>query len=226
VRFTTNFLAKTALSNAGLADQEEDAPLPRGRCVESRAQSVELGLASDEDAGRGVVTCGSLGPGELERRILSEDRLLKGLKSFARLDPQLVHHRGTCGPICVESLGLPSRAVEGDHELRAQALTQWMETHESFELPHNIDVQSTVDVAVNAPLDAGEVELLEAGNLWLRETVRRELGERLPPPVRERLPGLLRGQTLKTIKVKLVLCHPQPVPGRLRLQPVLSEDLS
>ena len=98
MRFTTNLLAKTALSNAGLADQEEDAPLPRGRCVESRAQSVELDLASDEDAGRGVVTCGSLGRGELERRILSEDRLLKGLKSFARLDPKLVHHRGTCGP--------------------------------------------------------------------------------------------------------------------------------
>jgi hypothetical protein len=98
--------------------------------------------------------------------------------------------------------------------------------HEPLELPHERRVPALLQVLLDPPLEAGEAELLQARDLALREALVGELGERLPPPEGKRLSRLVLGQTLEASEVELVLCHPQAVAGRPRLQALLAERLA
>ena len=60
-------------------------------------------------------------PRQVERRILAEDRLLELSKLLARLDPELLDEPPPRIGVHAQRLGLPPRAVEGEHELRRGA---------------------------------------------------------------------------------------------------------
>ena len=51
--------------------------------------------------------------------VLVQDRPVQRLQLGARVDPELVHERRTCGGIGIERLGLPARAIEREHQLPA-----------------------------------------------------------------------------------------------------------
>jgi hypothetical protein len=68
--------------------------------------------------------------GQLECRVLHEDRSLESLKLWARLDAELLNEDVAGLPIRVERLGLPSTAVEREHQLAAKSLTQGIFGHE------------------------------------------------------------------------------------------------
>ncbi len=66
--------------------------------------------------------------------VLAQDRLLELLQRRARVDPELVHERPARVLVGVERLGLPPGAVERQHLLPAQALSQRVLPHEGGEL--------------------------------------------------------------------------------------------
>ncbi len=86
----------------------------------------------------------------------------------------------------VERLRLTAAAVEGEHELPAQTLLQWVLSDERLELPDKVDVPAERQVDVD-PLDQGvQAKLLKPADLVLGERLIGELGERRAAPHRER----------------------------------------
>ena len=60
--------------------------------------------------------------GQLERWVLAEDRLLQLLERGRRLEPELRDQPPSQVGVHAQRLGLPARAVEGEHQLRPEAL--------------------------------------------------------------------------------------------------------
>jgi hypothetical protein len=91
------------------------------------------------------------------------------------------------GLIGLERLGLASGAVEGEHQLPEQSLSQRVFPHERFELAHEVGVAPPGEVALDPLLETGEAKLLQTLDLCLGEALIGELGQRRPAPERERL---------------------------------------
>src|SRR5204862_1408352 len=75
-RTTDQLLGEAALADPRLADEQEEAAMPGQHILEPREQLGQLGLAADEGAPCRLLRRPGL-RGELERRILAEDRLLQ-----------------------------------------------------------------------------------------------------------------------------------------------------
>ena len=123
---------------------------------------------------------------EAERRVLREDRALELAERLARLDPELVDERLARTLIDRERVGLPARAVERQHQLRARALPQRLLEHEALELGDELAVPREREVSVDPVLERGQAQLLEPRDLRVREGLRRQIRERRPSPQRER----------------------------------------
>ena len=61
-----------------------------------------------------------LARGEVERCVVRQDRALERLQLGARLDAELVEQRRARPTEGLERFDLPSRAIEGDHQLRLE----------------------------------------------------------------------------------------------------------
>ena len=70
--------------------------------------------------------------GSRQRRIVLENRLLKLPQLLAGLEPELVRQEPPPLAVHLESLRLPPRAVEGEHELCSATLSQRLLAEESF----------------------------------------------------------------------------------------------
>ena len=117
---------------------------------------------------------------------MGEDRLLQAPQRLARLDPQLLDERPSSVLVDVERLRLTAATVEGEHELPAQTLLQWVLSDKRLELPDEVDVPAERQVDVD-PLDQrAQAKLLEPTDLTLGERLVGELGERRAAPHRER----------------------------------------
>ena len=77
-------------------------------------------------AGRFVSRDPSPRSGCCERVVLVEDLPVERLEIWGGVDSQLVDQRFARLSVVLERLGLPPRAVEGHHQLRAEALAQRM----------------------------------------------------------------------------------------------------
>jgi hypothetical protein len=128
-----------------------------------------------------------------------------------------------------ERLGLPPGAVEGEHQLHAEALAERMLGHEPLELRDEIGVAAEREVDVDTFLERRQPQLLETAGLELHEALVGEVGKRRPAPERERPAQLRRGgdevtvrarrtrflaEALETLQVELSRLEVQHVPGR------------
>ena len=102
--------------------------------VEAEHRNDPAGEERAEDL-RVVIHRGGRRTGSRDARLVTEDLRLEPLELRAGLDAQLLDEPSTRVLIRVESLRLPARAVEGQHELAAQGFTERVLTHERFELP-------------------------------------------------------------------------------------------
>ena len=154
----------------------------------------------------------------------------------ARLDPQLGEERAPCGAVGLERFGLPPRAIESQHKLPAQALTQRISRHERLELRHELVVVAERELRLDQIFLRPDVELVEPSNLFNRESLVGEVRQRRSPPERQRRPELLgrvgviaggecgaalREQALEAVAVELLGPERQRVgagdrPDRLR----------
>ena len=93
---------------------------------------------------------------DLERRLLAEDGCLQALKRPARGEAELLVE-GLAGlPVDLEGVSLAPGAVEGEHELSAQALTQRVVSDQGLELPDQVGRLAQGEVRLDALLDGVE----------------------------------------------------------------------
>jgi hypothetical protein len=127
----------------------------------------------------------------------------------------------------VQCVGLPTRPVEREHELSPESLAQRVQTNEPFELTDKRRMPASGEIHVDAPLQAGDAELVESGDLGLREALIGEVGERPPTPKTQRgLEVAVGDQLLDAIGVELAWSDPELVPQRSGEDPVLPECLA
>ena len=162
-----------------------------------RFRVVGLGLDPDREHGHGPPRFARhlahrfARHGCAERGILREDLLLQLLQLRARRDPELVDEQPVPVLVDLQRIGLPARAVEREHQLRAAPLAERLGANELFELADEASVVTEREVGLDALLDRLGAEPLEPRALFLREGEVGRIGERRAVPERERLPQLL-----------------------------------
>ncbi len=112
--------------------------------------------------------------------------MFQALQCLSRLDPELLDERLSSVLVDVKRLCLTAATVEGEHQLAAQTLLQWVLSDERLELADEVEVPAERQVDVD-PLDQRvQAKLFEPPDLMLGERLVRELGERRAAPHRER----------------------------------------
>ena len=117
---------------------------------------------------------------------MGEDRLFQAPQRLARLESQLLDERVSSVLVDVKRLRLTAAPVEGEHELPAQTLLQWVLGDERLELPDEVGVPAERQVGVEPVDQRVQAKLLEPTDLMLGERLVGELGERRAAPHRER----------------------------------------
>ncbi len=98
----------------------------------------------------------SPGPGNrlrLERRLLAKDRGVELLERGCRLDSELVDERASRFLIGLERFRLPTRSVEGEHQLPAGTLPERVLPHECFELTDEIPAAAELELGLDPLLE-------------------------------------------------------------------------
>ena len=173
-------------AQARLGENERDglAGQAATRCGAGRL----LGLRRDARTRFGRLFVGLLrsdgGFGQLELLVLAQDRRLEVAQRGRRLDAELLRPDTPRLPVQLERLDLAGRPVQGQHQLRAQALSQRLLVDEPLELADELGVLAERQVGLDALLETREAGFLEAGRLGLGERLVREVGERRPAPGR------------------------------------------
>ncbi len=130
---------------------------------------------------------GLVGHDAIERGILAQDRLLQAPQLGPRLQPERLHERVAGVAEDVERLGLPARAVEREHQQRADALAQRVLVDQRAQPADRLAVAPGVEVVLERQLGRRQMQLLEPAHLRGRERLLEHAGERGSVPERERL---------------------------------------
>jgi hypothetical protein len=133
--------------------------------------------------------------------------------------------------IHLKRLGLPSTAIQREHQLHRQPLAGRMLGPQPLQLAHQCTVRAAREVGLHARLQRHQALLLQARDLRRRERLELQVRQRRPMPQIERFtqhdpgalgiarvkrPPTLRDATREALGVKLARSHPQPVTGRRR----------
>ncbi len=106
------------------------------RILATRASA--RGLSRSLSRGRRLNSCGLTG--QIERRVLPQYRALKSLQCRAGLQAELLDQGPARRLVGLQRLGLPPAAVERDHQLPVQALTQRVGGDQRLKLADDIGV--------------------------------------------------------------------------------------
>ncbi len=119
---------------------------------------------------------------ECKRVVLAQDRVLE----LAQLGPGLYADVFDEPPARVleslQRLGLPTAAVESEHELTGELLAGRVVGDQLPQLAHQIGVPACLEVGGDASLERGESLLVEARNIRLRERLEGQVGQRSAAP--------------------------------------------
>ncbi len=118
---------------------------------------------------------------------MGQDRLLEAAQRCPGLEPKLADEQTSPFLIRLKRLGLPTAAVEGEHELAAQSLAQRMLGKERLQLGDEGRVASERKLGFDPLLDRAHPELPESQPFRVGERRRVEVRQRRPAPERERL---------------------------------------
>ena len=146
----------------------------------------------------------------VERCVLLKHPPLELLQTSGRGDAKLVVEHPPEPLEGVERLGVPTAAVQGEHELAAQALAHGVPTHECVELGDELCVAPERQLRLDALLQAGDVLLSQSRPLKPCERLL-ELCECLAAPELERsaegrlgLAGVRARQRLAALRMELL----------------------
>lgn len=136
------------------------------------------------------------------------------------------------------SATLPAGAIEGEHQLPAKPLAEWMPCNERIELRNQLAVPTQAQPPLGAQLDRVQAHLLQPRRRHEGKRLRGEAGQRFAAPERERhlqpLLGLrksarrqqrppLHEQSLEPVGIDVLRVETQPVAAGPTLdQPALA----
>jgi hypothetical protein len=173
---------------------------------------------------------------EFETRVLTEKSRKELLERPAGLDAELLDENTASVVVELERLGLPTRAIEGEHQLRTEAFPERMRGNERLELADQLALAAAFEVGVDPILEGGRMESFEPPDLRLGEGLEREVGQRRSAPQGQGLaelprallgtegPGLIE-QLLEAKCVDAAALDTEQVAGRLRYDDVWAEQL-
>ena len=143
--------------------------------------------------------------------------------------------RSTCpSPVGLERLGLTAGAVQSEHELPAEPLSQWILPDERLQLGDDGTMPSELEIRIEALLERTESQVVQPRDLGLRPGLEPQVSQRLPPKQRQRLPQRrrrgLRGlilapldQLFEPVEIELAGSQQEDVAMTSGLDPALSE---
>jgi len=76
---------------------------------------------------------------------------LQGFQFPTRIDPELAVEDGARSVIHVEGLGLPSRAVQRQHQASVEYLAQWHFGDEAAQVGHKVEMAAAGELGVDPP---------------------------------------------------------------------------
>ena len=118
---------------------------------EGGLDAVELGGAADEARQR-TSDGGARRRHRHERRVVSQDRTLERRQRRSRVEPQLVGERAAGVLVCGQSIGLPTAAIQRQHQLLAEALPEGVASDERPEVRHRPLVPTKRELGVDPRL--------------------------------------------------------------------------
>ena len=107
--------------------------------------------------------------GGCELGVLVQDLVLEPLQRGAGVEPELVAEHAPRFLESLEGVRLPSRAVQREHQLCAQALTQRVFDDEPLELENGLLVAAELELRLNLLFEDHQAELFEPGRLLAGE---------------------------------------------------------
>jgi hypothetical protein len=171
--------------------------------------------------------CRPRNAGWVQAAVLTQDRSLELPQRGSGLDAEFPDECLPGLPIDAEGLRLTARAVEREHQLRAEPLSARLLTNETFELDDEVVVTSARKVRIDSLLDRGETQLFEVRNLALRKRLVREVGKRRTAPERERLAEELRRRHGVAFGARTSgLCQPALEPSDIELVRLDPEEVA
>jgi hypothetical protein len=120
---------------------------------------------------------------------------LQPLELGSRVKPELGVQCPDGVAVGIQRFALPSRAIQGQHQVSAHALAQRLGGDELFELGNELSAATQREIGLDTVLDRGGAQVLQARDLGRRERFERHVGQRRPAPLVERGPQR-RGGTL------------------------------
>jgi hypothetical protein len=188
------------LARAAAARERDERAHPACRPLPAHAQAAQLAVAADQRRRVGGVELGGEVDGralDVERGILSQDRIVQAPELGPRLHADLVD-QGPAGVLVgLQRLGLAAAAVEREHPLRVQPLTQRVASQQRFDLGDDLQMAARSEVRLDGEARRGLAQALETRDLARRERLVRQVRERLPAEQRQRfarrVPGIPGG---------------------------------
>lgn len=131
------------------------------------------------------------------------------LQFGTRLHAELFDQEAPCPREAPQRLGLPARAVQGDHVLRPEPLPERELTGQRLQLLDQALVRPHGEVGFNPPLESGQAQLLQPLDLRLQTRGISEIGVGLSTPQPECI-AQLRGGRVGFIGQRLAACRDEP----------------
>ena len=192
-------------------------------------------MPPDEDPT--TLGCGHDFRDEIERRVLSQDRLLEVAKGPSGIEAEVFAKPSAAVLIGPERFRLAAGSVEREHELGSEPLAERMLGHERLELADELGVAAQLEVGVDPCLQRREPCFLEPADLGLRKRRVGEVRQRRSSPERQRLAELRRrprrvraagfvDESVEPLEIELPVARDEQVSGRARLDHAVPEELA
>ena len=116
---------------------------------------------------------------------MPQDRGLERPQLGARLDAELLDEQPPAFAVALEGFRLPPAAVESEHQLTAQELSQWVRGHGLLQLGNERSVLAEREPDCDPLLECNHPQLVQPALLDSGVTLEIEVGQRRSPPQAE-----------------------------------------
>ncbi len=115
---------------------------------------------------------------QLQRRVLLQDPPVEILELRGGVDPQLIGEQLLGSPVAFQRVGLPPRAVAGEHQMVPESLPERMLGDQPFEIGQHLRVLSDGETGGQQVLHGVGAQLLQARDLTDEGRRLREVAQR------------------------------------------------
>ncbi len=115
---------------------------------------------------------------------MPEDRQLQSLEVLRGLQTELLLQQLSESLVCGESIRLPSRPIQREHQASPQGLAERMDPHQRIELGDQLGSVTQLQACLDPQLHCAQEQLIQAVRFELQHAGMAEFAKRSPPPQR------------------------------------------